>query len=122
MTRSSKRVSFRNFRRPVARRRRLRREVRMAGYTLLMASPLLLASLLLWGGRPTVSMASARPPVVEARDCDAKDLAASSRPPAISISIEPYALTPYEEVESPVVLPGYLLPDDGCEDTHHAGS
>lgn len=94
----------------------------MAGYTLLMASPLLLASLMLWGGRPTVSMASARPQVAEDRDCDAKDLAAASRPPAISISIEPYALTPYVEVESPVVLPGYLLPDDGCEDTHHAGS
>lgn len=121
-TRSTQRVSFRNFRRPATRRRRLRREVRMAGYTLLMASPLLLASLLLWGGRPTVSMASARTPEAEARDCDAKDLAAASRPPTISLSIEPSGLTPIVEVESPVVLPGYLLPDDGCEDTHHAGS
>jgi len=94
----------------------------MAGYTLLMASPLLLASLMLWGGRPTVTMASARPPREVSPNCDAKDLAAASRPPAISLSIEPYALTPYVEVEPPVVLPGYLLPDDGCEDTDHAGS
>ncbi len=64
----------------------------------------------------------ARTPEAEARDCDAKDLAAASRPPTISLSIEPSALTPIVEVESPVVLPGYLLPDDGCEDTHHAGS
>lgn len=94
----------------------------MAGYTMLMASPLLLASLMLWGGRPTVSMASARPQLEVSLDCEPKDLAATTRPPVISISIEPYALTPYVEAESPVVLPGYLLPDDGCEDTHHAGS
>jgi len=94
----------------------------MAGYTLLMASPLLLASLLLWGGRPTVTMASARPERTESLDLGAKDLAAVSRPPAVSLSIEPHALTPSGEVDCPVVLPGYLLPDDGCEESDHAGS
>src|SRR4051812_31803837 len=59
--RTTKRAAARPHRHPAARRRRLRREVRMAGYTVLMASPLVLASLLLWGGRPTISMASARP-------------------------------------------------------------
>jgi hypothetical protein len=47
---------------------------------------------------------------------------ALAAPPAISISIEPAALAPYAEAESPVVFPGYLLPDDGCEEPAHAGS
>jgi hypothetical protein len=42
--------------------------------------------------------------------------------PTISISIEPAALAPYAEAESPVVFPGYLLPDDGGEEPAHAGS
>jgi hypothetical protein len=42
--------------------------------------------------------------------------------PTISISIEPAALAPYADAESPVVFPGYLLPDDGCEEPAHAGS
>jgi hypothetical protein len=42
--------------------------------------------------------------------------------PTISISIEPAALTPYADAESPVVFPGYLLPDDGREEPAHAGS
>jgi hypothetical protein len=46
----------------------------------------------------------------------------AAAPPAISISIEPAALAPYAEAESPVVFPGYLLPDDGGEVPAHAGS
>lgn len=46
----------------------------------------------------------------------------SAPPPAISISIEPAVMAPYAEAESPVVFPGYLLPDDGCEEPAHAGS
>ncbi len=42
--------------------------------------------------------------------------------PTISISIEPAARTPYADAESPVVFPGYLLPDDGREEPAHAGS
>jgi hypothetical protein len=42
--------------------------------------------------------------------------------PTISISIEPAALVPYAGAESPVVFPGYLLPDDGGEEPAHAGS
>jgi hypothetical protein len=47
---------------------------------------------------------------------------AKAPPPVISISIEPAVLAPYAEAESPVVFPGYLLPDDGCEEPAHAGS
>jgi hypothetical protein len=42
--------------------------------------------------------------------------------PTISISIEPAVLAPHAEAESPVVFPGYLLPDDGREEPAHAGS
>jgi hypothetical protein len=42
--------------------------------------------------------------------------------PTISISIEPPVLLPYAEARPPVVFPGYLLPDDGCEEPAHAGS
>jgi len=43
-------------------------------------------------------------------------------PPTISISIEPAALAPHVEAGSPVVFPGYLLPDDSSEERAHAGS
>src|SRR5215217_8145860 len=118
-TRASVRAALRSQRRPAARRRRLRREIRMVGCTILMASPFVLASLLIWGGRPNVLLASSRPEV-DAACVDGPGT--SVRPPAISISIEPSAGVPFAEYEPPVVLPGYLLPDDNCEDTAHAGS
>src|SRR5262245_25568665 len=115
--RASARAAVRSQRRPAARRRRLRREVRMVGCTMLMAGPLLLASLLLWGGRPNISMASARPSI------DAACVEDSVRTPPVSLTIDPSALTPFAaDIEPPVVLPGYLLPDDGCEESAHAGS
>jgi hypothetical protein len=43
-------------------------------------------------------------------------------PPDISLSVEQSTLTPYAEADAPVVLPGYLLPDDGGEEPSHAGS
>ena len=121
LERASRRATARLQRRPAARRRRLRREVRMAGYTLMMTAPLILASLLLWGGRPAVSMAATRPVGDCVSDDGRADLAAA-RPPAISISIESATLSPCSEAEPPVVLPGYLLPDDHCEEPAHAGS
>jgi hypothetical protein len=57
--------------------------------------------------------------VSRGRTCSAY---AAAHPPSISISIEPAALAPYADAESPVVFPGYLLPDDGCEEPAHAGS
>lgn len=94
----------------------------MAGYTVLMASPLVLASVLLWAGRPTVSMASARSSTVSPAGSLADGPDAVARPPVVSLTIEPATLTPYAESEPPVVLPGYLLPDDGGEEPVNAGS
>jgi hypothetical protein len=47
---------------------------------------------------------------------------AAAPPPAIRISIEPPGLAPCAGAGSPVIFPGYLLPDDGCEEPAHAGS
>jgi hypothetical protein len=97
------------------RRRRLRREVRMAGYVLATAFPLALALALLRGA-PAVgrdgSGPGPRPPV-----------AAEIGPPGVSITLDPDALNPQFEPESTVVLPGYLLPDEGegAEEPAHAG-
>jgi hypothetical protein len=97
-------------------RRRLRREIRLAGYALMMAAPLTLAALLLAGA-----------PATDARSADGSAgsrsrITASIRPPAVFLSLEPAILAPAtSSPESPVVLPGYLLPDDGFEEPAHAG-
>jgi hypothetical protein len=85
----------------------------MTCYALLTASPLALAALLLWGDRPTSSALPGRGGLV--------DRISKPRPPAVTISIDPAALLPYADVESPVVFPGYLLPVDGTEEASHAG-
>jgi hypothetical protein len=43
------------------------------------------------------------------------------RPPTISLSIEAPGVRIHAEPKSPVVFPGYLLPDDGGEESAHAG-
>lgn len=97
-------------RRP-APKRRLRREIRMAGYILMTAAPLALAVLLLAGAPEASGSASSL----------ARSAVTRIRPPVISLSIEPPAIVPSARVELPVVLPGYLLPDDGAEESSHAG-
>jgi hypothetical protein len=90
----------------------------MAGYALLTGLPLALAASLLWGGRPAGSSSS-----MPDRGAIAADRPSAARAPAISISIDPTALAPYADAEAPVVLPGYLLPDDNnAEEAAHAGS
>jgi hypothetical protein len=39
----------------------------------------------------------------------------------VSLSIEPTGLMPSVTPEPPVVLPGYVLPDDGVEEPSYAG-
>jgi hypothetical protein len=100
-------------------RRRLRREVRMAGYGILLMGTLAWISPALRGALPVFVAQTGRAPgsgevLGTARVSGAR--------PTISISIEPAALAPYAEAESPVVFPGYLLPDDGGEEPAHAGS
>jgi len=107
-------------RRPGSRpRRRLRREVRLTGYALLCIVALiwLPRMLLLRSESAAVETHSGRGAAHRGRD-----RAAYATAPAISISIEPTTLAPYADVEPPVVFPGYLLPDDGCEEPAHAGS
>jgi hypothetical protein len=101
-------------------RRRLRREIRVAGYALLSVLPLALASASLLGGRQAAVFGAVR---AAARGGSVgSDLARALAPPAISITIEPAGLSAPAEPEPPVVFPGYLLPDDGPEESAHAGS
>jgi hypothetical protein len=100
-------------------RRRVRREVRTAGYCVMAIMTLTWLPQILLGRGPTMT-----PQSVSSRTGRGNNYAAfaAAPAPAISISIEPAGLAPYIDAESPVVFPGYLLPDDGCEEKAHAGS
>lgn len=87
---------------PPRPRRRLRREVRLAGYVLLSVCSLSTAVALLRGEG----------------DSTAQTLAGAVPPPAVSLSIESSGIL---RPESAVVLPGYLLPADISEEPSHAG-
>lgn len=91
----------------------------MACYGVLLLLSLAGAPQMFRGLGPAPAPASA--PVGASREGKGAACAAA-HPPTISLSIDPAALAPYAEVESPVVFPGYLLPDDGCEEPAHAGS
>ena len=43
-------------------------------------------------------------------------------PSAVVLSIEPAVVAPESGSEIPVILPGYVLPDDSLEESSHAGS
>lgn len=108
----SARFRSRTGRRPyVATRRRLRREWRLAGGVLSLALPLALAALLLRtapaAGRPTDGPGLAT-------------AAARTNPPAVTLAVEGVTAAG-SAFAAPVVLPGYLLPDDGAEEPVHAG-
>ena len=82
----------------------------MAGYVLMTTAPLAVAALLLSGS-----------PSTNGTPVDSSHSLAIRRP-TISLSIEqPAGLLPAIHPEPPVVLPGYLLPDDGTEEASHAG-
>jgi len=90
-------------------RRRLRRGVRLAAWVLLSAAPAALAVTRLLG-----AVAVSGGGVDEAQ----ADLAAFG-PPSIRLSVE----AADSERAAPVILPGYVLPDDGTgdEEPAHAG-
>lgn len=104
----------RRARRPAGRRRRrLRREFRVAGSALAFTLPITWAFLTFGGGRPD---ARAMPPVAVRVDT-------SEARPVASITLEPALATYPPEAEAPIVRPaGYLLPADGSEEPAHAGS
>lgn len=91
----------------------------MAGSVLLGGLPTIIALLTLWGARP-VAGNPAEPAAVGSPT--RPGFAAAVSEPTISLSIEPIGLAPASEPQTPVILPGYILPDDGPEETCHAGS
>jgi hypothetical protein len=122
-------------RRPRAGRpkRRLRREVRVAGCALLTLAPLLSACTLGWSSRPTrilacaITDATARDrgpgdsalPRVQASGPGVPSIGSSG---VVVLSIEPAVYAPGTGTEVPVIFPGYVLPDDNLEGPAHEGS
>lgn len=97
-------------------RRRLRREVRWTAYALLALFPPALSALAYWEGRQAALLEIRGPSAEVKADPEPEPL-----PPRISLSIEPAPTLAPAESEAPVVIPGYLLPDDGLEEAAHAG-
>jgi hypothetical protein len=114
--------------RPFARRskRRLRREVRLAGCALLLMAPLVSACGVSWSGRGD-GVFRERLGDSMGHDSTLDPGAASERqngaPRVMVLAIEPAAVIDGEAAGVvPVVFPGYLLPDDTFEDVAHEGS
>jgi hypothetical protein len=116
-------------------RRRLRREVRFAGCALLALIPITSVYTLRWSSRPDRILAcSISDPQQTATD--GNSLANAVRlevqyqspqptiasPEAIALSIDRVVAIPSTGSEAPVIVPGYLLPDDSREDAVHEGS
>ena len=80
----------------------------MLGYAILTISTLLLSAVLV-DGLP-VSQAGVQNGI-------RSGVSGSLRPSVMLLSIEPS----FDGPEQPVILPGYLLPDDGVEEPFHAG-
>jgi hypothetical protein len=114
------------------RRRRLRREVRVAGCALLALLPLVCVCTVGWLSRSSQALAAsisnetARHAAQDQRDLDRLTNSTVAEqlglPSVVVLSIEPAAVVPGPDKEVPVVLPGYVLPDDSLEESSHAGS
>ncbi len=119
-------------------RRHLRREVGLAGCALLALVPIVSACTLGWSNRPDRIVACSIPEprqgastmdrvgISEMTPSDGTDAAMGQAMIASSgtgmFSGEPAAVAPVNAVDPPVILPGYLLPDDSREDVLHEGS
>lgn len=101
-------------------RRRLRREIRMAAFAGLAFAPVFLAAGV-WCLHSTRPLAAAEVASFS-RSVEAADSEADATPTAVLISIEPAGGVIEAETETPVVFPGYLLPDDHREEAVHEGS
>jgi hypothetical protein len=116
-------------------RRRLRREIRLAGCVLLALMIMGLAVNCWWTSQPgwllLAAHVSTRPGPTKL--ADPKLLPGRKPPlnqlggsvvsvPSLTLSIEPLATTPSSDSEIPVVFPGYVLPDDNIEEPPHEGS
>ena len=102
---------------PQARRRRLRREVRVAGCWLLALIPPSVACAT-WGGTRPHSLLAVNSP---GRPASVAGLPESPQR-TITLSLEPVrAAQPFEASDSPVFLSGQLLPADTSEEPTHGG-
>jgi hypothetical protein len=103
----------------VRRRRRLRREVKVAAMALIFALPTSTLLLSYWPAeRPGRSLVAAIPasPEFESNPDD------PAYRPLVTISLEPAAGERLPDFTPPVVRPsGFLLPDRGPEEPAHAG-
>jgi hypothetical protein len=116
----------------VRTKRRLRREVRVAGCALLALMPLVSACTMGWSSRPSRVVACSIADVTALKNNLAvaapsdRGLApvtnALGANEAVVLSVEPAGLVPGDSTEVPVVFPGYVLPDDSLEDAAHEGS
>jgi hypothetical protein len=115
-------------------RRRLRRQVRVAGYTLIGLLPLLLAWSHWTDAQPIRHPATRQPSLPAHRagqEAPEREMdpgawvsasAVRTSPAPVSLSIEPAGTAVDSDTKTPVVFPGYLLPDDHHEEPVHEGS
>jgi hypothetical protein len=124
-------------RQPHRSRRRLRREVSLAGCALIALVPIISACTLGWSNRPDRILACAISDPLQSENATDNDGSndshphtregqqgqiAISSPQAVVLSIDPAAVAPRTTTEIPVIFPGYVLPDDSREDSLHEGS
>jgi hypothetical protein len=116
-------------------RRRLRRGVRIAAFSLMALLPTLGGGAIGWANRAAnlpFSNASASIPA-GSRDREAGTSRSDrfvAEPAKATIDVhsvflesnEPVTVAPVADVEIPVIIPGYLLPDDRLEEPAHEGS
>lgn len=88
----------------------------MAAFAGLAFAPIILAASV-WCLHPSRLLAAAEVATIS-RTIDEP----ASMPAAVLISIEPAVSANESETETPVVFPGYLLPDDHREESAHEGS
>jgi hypothetical protein len=112
-------------------KRRLRREVRLAGYSLLALMPIVSACTTGWSSRPgrvvacsiiadtTNDNLPAFAPSGSASEQGGDALRSTN---TVVLSAEGNGVVPGSDAEVPVVFPGYLLPVDSQEDAAHEGS
>jgi len=117
-------------------RRRLRRQVRLAGCAVLTLAPLVSLCTLGWSNRPSRILACSISDALETatgphdladRHDQRPQRGLRTGPPigsagVVVLSIEPVASAPGADTVVPVIFPGYVLPDDGLEDRAHEGS
>jgi hypothetical protein len=113
-------------------KRRLRREVRMAGCVLLALMPIVSACTTGWSSRPdrvvACSIGDTAPEhenlaafSAHERTLERGGNVVESNGPVV-LSVEPAGVVPGNDKVVPVVFPGYLLPVDSLEDAAHEGS